>query len=150
MSRKATRAFCIAKASTIASPMPLAPPLTTITRSLLAASSGVRHQENPSYGHEDRGSIVPAPDGAFLTSVRYLLVFGRSVSSTAPALPRLASNIARSIPSLLPQLDARSASWPAIANGRGCYQTYAVQTGTRPRLPRPLRPPPAFFYERRF
>jgi hypothetical protein len=47
------------------------------TRLLLAASPGVRHQENLCCAHGDRDSIVPAPDGAFLTSGPNLLVFGR-------------------------------------------------------------------------
>src|SRR5207237_9959568 len=106
----------------------------------LAASPRVRQQGNPSCAHGDRYSTVPAPDGAFLTSGRYLLVFGRSVSSTVPVLPRPVSSIARSIPSLLLQLAARSASGPVIADGRGFHQTDAVQTRTRLRPPRQLRP----------
>ena len=120
------------------------------THVLLAASPGVRHQENPSCAHGDRDSIVPAPDGAFLTS-------GEDSSSfLAGRFPVLL----QCSPDRLPVLRGRfhhyfftCCSISQLASNRswsGLLPNRAVQTGTHLRLLRPLRPQAASFYERRF
>src|SRR6266849_2522671 len=96
-------------------------------------------------------STAPAPDAALLTSDLHLPASGRSVSSIVPVLPRPVSNIAPSIPSLLPRRAVRSAIRTATAHRRGCYHNAAAQTGTPLRLRRqPPQPRPTFFYEHQF
>src|SRR5438552_8146588 len=63
-----------------------------------AASPGVRHRENPSCVPAVRDWIAPALNAAFLTSDLRLLAARVSASNTAPAFPKLVSNIGPWIP----------------------------------------------------
>src|SRR5208283_924309 len=82
-----------------------------------AASPDVRRPKSRSSAPAVRDSTAPAPDVALPTSGRRLPASGRSASNTAPALPRPVSNIALSIPLLLPRPAARAAIRPSQVLG---------------------------------
>jgi PAS domain S-box-containing protein len=90
------------------------------------SSPDVRHRGNLSCARVARGSTAPAQDGVFPTSRVPLPASGRSVSSTAPGLPRRVSNTAQSIPSPLPGPAAQLATPPVSAVPRASCQNYAA------------------------
>src|SRR5207253_11397558 len=73
-----------------------------------AASPAVRHPENLSFVPGVRDWRGLGPDGAIRTSDLLLLAFGSPASNIAPARPTPVANTARSIPSPLLRLAARS------------------------------------------
>src|SRR6266567_2769950 len=116
----------------------------------LAASPNVRHRESLFCAPAAHDWTRLAPDGVCPTSGPHLPASHSLASSTAPALPKPVSSIARWIPLLLPRPAARGAIPPAVATARGCSHTSVAPMGIRLRLRHQPQPPPASFYGHRF